>query len=101
MLEAHVHDAHGYALNTDITKPITIEPMRAFPSIRDLVTDVSWNFRVKTKIKKFKPRAPDAPDGTWRMMQEDVDRVQEFRKCIECFLYVRTSATFCATITST
>jgi succinate dehydrogenase / fumarate reductase iron-sulfur subunit len=67
-------------------KPITIEPMRAFPNIRDLATDVSWNFRVKTKIKKFKPRAPDAPDGTWRMQQEDVDRVQEFRKCIECFL---------------
>src|SRR5712672_715730 len=70
----------------NIDKPITIEPMRAFPSIRDLVTDVSWNFRVKTKIKKFNPRPPDAPDGTWRMMQEDVDRVQEFRKCIECFL---------------
>jgi succinate dehydrogenase / fumarate reductase iron-sulfur subunit len=85
-------------LNTD--KPITIEPMRAFPSIRDLATDVSWNFRVKTKIKKFNPRAPDAADGTWRMQQEDVDRVQEFRKCIECFS-ARTSATFCATITST
>jgi succinate dehydrogenase / fumarate reductase iron-sulfur subunit len=70
----------------DISKPITVEPMRAFPSIRDLTTDVSWNYRVKEKIKKFKPRAPDAPDGTWRMMQEDVDRVQEFRKCIECFL---------------
>jgi succinate dehydrogenase / fumarate reductase iron-sulfur subunit len=67
-------------------KPVTIEPMRAFPAIRDLATDVSWNFRVKTKIKKFKPRAPDAPDGTWRMQQADVDRVQEFRKCIECFL---------------
>ncbi len=67
-------------------KPITIEPMRAFPSIRDLATDVSWNFRVKKKIKKFNPRKPDAPDGTWRMAQEDIDRVQEFRKCIECFL---------------
>jgi succinate dehydrogenase / fumarate reductase, iron-sulfur subunit len=69
-----------------IDKPVTIQPMRAFPSIRDLVTDVSWNFRVKKKIKKFKPRTPDAPDGSWRMQQEDVDRVQEFRKCIECFL---------------
>ena len=67
-------------------KPITVEPIRAFPSIRDLATDVSWNFRVKKKIKQFKPRPPDAPDGTWRMVQEDVDRVQEFRKCIECFL---------------
>jgi succinate dehydrogenase / fumarate reductase iron-sulfur subunit len=67
-------------------KPILLQPMKAFPLIKDLVTDVSWNFRVKKKIKKFKPRPPDAADGTWRMAQEDVDRVQEFRKCIECFL---------------
>ena len=66
--------------------PITVEPMRAFPLIRDLVTDVSWNYRVKKSIRKFKPRKPDAPDGTWRMQQVDVERVQEFRKCIECFL---------------
>src|SRR5690349_14100369 len=67
-------------------QPITIEPMRAFPHVRDLVTDVSWNFRVKKKIAPFAPRKPDAPDGTWRMYQRDIDRVQEFRKCIECFL---------------
>ncbi len=65
---------------------VTVEPMRAFPLVRDLVTDVSWNFEVKKRIKPFKPRAPDAADGTWRMDQADVDRVQEFRKCIECFL---------------
>jgi succinate dehydrogenase / fumarate reductase iron-sulfur subunit len=69
-----------------LDKPVTVEPMRAFPVIRDLVTDVSWNFEVKKKIKPFKPRKPDAPDGTWRMQQIDIDRVQEFRKCIECFL---------------
>jgi succinate dehydrogenase / fumarate reductase iron-sulfur subunit len=69
-----------------LEQPVKIEPMKSFPSIRDLVTDVSWNFRVKKQIKKFKPRAPDLPDGSWRMQQEDVDRVQEFRKCIECFL---------------
>ena len=70
----------------DLAKPVTLEPMRAFPLIRDLVTDVSWNFQAKKSVKKFKPRKPDAPDGTWRMGQADVDRVQEFRKCIECFL---------------
>lgn len=70
----------------NLEKPITVEPMRAFPTIKDLVTDVSWNYRVKKKIKKFNPRPPDAADGTWRMDQQDVDRVQEFRKCIECFL---------------
>ena len=71
-------------LNLDM--PVIVEPMHAFPPIKDLVTDVSWNFRVKKSIKKFRPRSPDAPDGTWRMAQADVDRVQEFRKCIECFL---------------
>jgi succinate dehydrogenase / fumarate reductase, iron-sulfur subunit len=67
-------------------KPVSVEPMRAFPPLKDLVTDVSWNFGVKRGIKPFTPRAPDAADGTWRMAQSDVDRVQEFRKCIECFL---------------
>ncbi len=70
----------------DLGEPVTVEPMRAFPHARDLVTDVSWNYRVKKKIRQFTPRKPDAADGTWRMQQEDVDRVQEFRKCIECFL---------------
>src|SRR5215212_11871686 len=69
-----------------LDKPVSIEPMRAFPPIRYLVTDVSWNFAVKRRIKPFRPREPDAADGTWRMAQSDVDRVQEFRKCIECFL---------------
>jgi len=69
-----------------LDKPVVLEPMKAFPLLRDLVTDVSWNYRVKKSIKPFKPRPPDAPDGTWRMAQSDVDRVQEFRKCIECYL---------------
>ncbi len=67
-------------------EPVTIEPMKAFPLVRDLVTDVSWNYEVKKSIIPFTPRPPDAPDGTWRVAQADVDRVQEFRKCIECFL---------------
>jgi succinate dehydrogenase / fumarate reductase, iron-sulfur subunit len=69
-----------------LDKPVVIQPMKAFPLIRDLVTDLSWNFKVKKKIRQFKPRPPDAADGTWRIAQADIDRVQEFRKCIECFL---------------
>ncbi|MBI4821417.1 MAG: succinate dehydrogenase/fumarate reductase iron-sulfur subunit [Deltaproteobacteria bacterium] len=69
-----------------LDQPIKLEPLAAFPRLKDLVTDVSWNYRVKQKIKPFAPRPPDAPDGTWRMDQRDADRVQEFRKCIECFL---------------
>jgi succinate dehydrogenase / fumarate reductase, iron-sulfur subunit len=70
----------------DLTAPVTVEPMRTFPHVRDLVTDVSWNYRVKKGIREFKPRRPDAADGTWRMSEGQGDRVQEFRKCIECFL---------------
>jgi succinate dehydrogenase / fumarate reductase, iron-sulfur subunit len=71
-------------LNLDV--PVVVEPLKAFPHVRDLVSDVSWNFRVKKQIRPFRPRPPDAPDGTWRMQQADIERVQEFRKCIECFL---------------
>jgi succinate dehydrogenase / fumarate reductase iron-sulfur subunit len=60
--------------------------MQAFPALRDLVTDVTSNYDAKKRIQPFTPRRPDAPDGTWRIAQADVDRVQEFRKCIECFL---------------
>jgi len=67
-------------------RPVTIMPMRAFPVIRDLVTDVSWNYEVNRRLPVFQPRKPDFPDGTWRMQQYEVDRPQEMRKCIECFL---------------
>ncbi len=64
---------------------ITVQPLKTFPIIKDLVTDVSWNYEQNKRIPKFKPR-PKEVDGTHRMYQEDVDRVQEFRKCIECYL---------------
>ena len=64
---------------------VTIQPLKTFPIMKDLVTDVSWNYRQKEKIPPFKPKLRDA-DGNYRMMQEDVDRIQEFRKCIECYL---------------
>ena len=66
-------------------QPITVTPMRSFPVIKDLVTDVSWNFEMAKKIPPLKPRPREA-DGTHRMQQKDIDRIQEFRKCIECFL---------------
>ncbi len=67
-------------------QPVTIEPIRTFPPIRDLVADVAWNYRVKKTIARFGPHKPNSPDGTWRLDQTDVDRVQEFRKCVECFV---------------
>jgi succinate dehydrogenase / fumarate reductase iron-sulfur subunit len=67
-------------------EPITITPMRAFPVIRDLVTNVSRGFEINKDLPFFQPRKPDFPDGSWRMYQYEVERPQEFRKCIECFL---------------
>ncbi len=64
---------------------ITVAPIKTFPLIRDLATDVSFNYEKAKQIPAFKPR-PKEPDGTRRMQQEDVERSQEFRKCIECFL---------------
>jgi succinate dehydrogenase / fumarate reductase, iron-sulfur subunit len=66
-------------------EPITVEPMRTFPLIKDLVTDVSWNYRVNERIAPFQP-PEDVPQEDWRWQQQDIERVQEFRKCIECFL---------------
>jgi len=64
---------------------ITVAPIRTFPLVKDLVTDVSFNY---VKAKQVPPLRlkPPGPDGKYRMWQEDIDRIQEFHKCIECFL---------------
>jgi succinate dehydrogenase / fumarate reductase, iron-sulfur subunit len=64
--------------------PVTVAPMRTFPIIRDLVTDVSFNFEVAKMVPSFAP--PPPPQGGYRMQQADIERGQEFRKCIECFM---------------
>ncbi len=69
----------------DPDEAITVEPLRTFPLVRDLVTDVSWNYEVNRRITPFTPPT-DRDQADWRWQQEDIERVQEFRKCIECFL---------------
>ena len=69
----------------DPAETVTITPMRTFPVIRDLVTDVSFNYEKARQIPSFTP-PKDLKPGEYRMQQEDVERSQEFRKCIECFL---------------
>jgi succinate dehydrogenase / fumarate reductase iron-sulfur subunit len=66
-------------------QPVTITPMRTFPIVRDLVTDVSYNYQKAREIRAFMPPKGVQP-GEYRMQQIDVERSQEFRKCIECFL---------------
>jgi succinate dehydrogenase iron-sulfur subunit len=73
----------------DVTDPITVSPMRTFPIVKDLVTDVAFNYEVARRVPAFTPRPKDPvkeSDGRYRMQQMDIERVQEFRKCIECFL---------------
>jgi succinate dehydrogenase / fumarate reductase, iron-sulfur subunit len=65
-------------------EPVTVTPLRAFPVIRDLVTNVGYNYQKAREVQAFAP--PDLAPGEYRMQQVDVERSQEFRKCIECFL---------------
>jgi succinate dehydrogenase / fumarate reductase, iron-sulfur subunit len=67
------------------TETITVTPLRTFPVIRDLVTDVSFNYQKARELPAFAPPKGVAP-GQYRMKQVDVERSQEFRKCIECYL---------------
>ena len=69
----------------DRAETVTVTPLRTFPMVKDLVTDVSFNYEMARRVPAFTPR-PREPDGTYRMRQEDVERGQEFRKCIECWL---------------
>jgi succinate dehydrogenase / fumarate reductase iron-sulfur subunit len=64
---------------------VTVSPIRTFPLIKDLVTDVSYNYVKAKEVPPLRLKPPD-PDGKYRMMQEDIERAQEFHKCIECFL---------------
>jgi succinate dehydrogenase / fumarate reductase iron-sulfur subunit len=65
-------------------EPITVRPMKSFPVLKDLACDVSWNYEVNKKIPPIKLK--ETGDEDPRFSQEEADRVQEFRKCIECFL---------------
>src|SRR6202045_3787027 len=40
-------------------EPITISPVRTFPVIKDLVTDVSYNYEKAKTIPAFKPKPRD------------------------------------------
>tara|TARA_Y100000758_G_scaffold219754_1_gene158280 strand:+ start:451 stop:1197 length:747 start_codon:yes stop_codon:yes gene_type:complete len=64
---------------------VVITPLKAFPVIKDIVSDVSWNYKQNEKIIPFSPSKKDK-EKDFVMMQKDIDRVQHFRKCIECYL---------------
>ena len=66
------------------TGPVTVHPLKTFPLIKDLVTDVSRNYEVNKEIPQFTPAPGD--EGPWRIQQADIDRLYEYRRCIECFL---------------
>src|SRR3712207_1488706 len=61
---------------------IRVQPLQAFPVIKDLVSDVSWNYEVSRSITPF-TTDEQAP---FIMYEEDVERLYELKKCIECFM---------------
>jgi succinate dehydrogenase / fumarate reductase iron-sulfur subunit len=72
-------------IDLPLDRPVVVKPLQTFPIIKDLTTDVSWNYETKKEIKAFSPKSAQGAGKTWLAKQSDVDRVQEFRKCIECF----------------
>jgi succinate dehydrogenase/fumarate reductase-like Fe-S protein len=82
-----------------LDKPVTVEPMKAFPLKKDLVTTCPGT-TASSRRSSLQAAAADAPDGTWRMAQADVDRVQEFRSASSA-TSARTSATCCASTSCT
>ena len=67
-------------------EPVLIKPMQAFPLTKDLVTDNSWAYEMDKRIEPISGR--EEPD--WEFHQEEAERLQEFRSCIECMLCVNT-----------
>ena len=76
----------GILEETPEGEPVVIKPMQTFPLTKDLVTDTSWAYKTDRRINPIK--GPDEPD--WEFYQEEADRLQEFRSCIECMLCVNT-----------
>lgn len=68
----------------DLSQPVDVRPMKTFPVLKDLVTDVSWNYEINKLIKPFTPTNENTDE--WRVYQADIERSREFRKCIECFM---------------
>ncbi|WP_393971772.1 succinate dehydrogenase/fumarate reductase iron-sulfur subunit [Oxyplasma meridianum] len=63
---------------------IKVGPMKAYPLIKDLVTDVGSNWKSVRRVPAFKPK--EGLKDPWRMQQVDIERSKEFKRCIECFL---------------
>ena len=63
-------------------EPITVYPIKAFPVIKDLVSDVKWNYHKRKQNHTMTTHE----DEEKRKYQDDVEKSKEFRKCIECFL---------------
>jgi succinate dehydrogenase / fumarate reductase, iron-sulfur subunit len=64
----------------DLSQPVTVEPMKTFPHLKDLVTDVSFNYEAKKRVQKFQPRSADNPDGTWKVRQDVCHVLREHDK---------------------
>lgn len=83
---AEVNGKPGLLCKTRMDKyegeEIHVRPMKTFPLLRDLVTDVSWNYERLQQV----PQLETEVQSPFQLQQWEVDRVQEFHRCIECFL---------------
>jgi len=66
---------------------IRVEPLRYFPVVRDLVTELSDFLSKLTKVKPWLIRRDPGPaQGEFLQTPEQVDRYKQFSMCINCTL---------------
>jgi fumarate reductase iron-sulfur subunit len=68
--------------------PITVEPLRNFPVIRDLIVDIGDFLRKLSTVKPWIIRADEKPlgDGEHRQTPDELEAYRPFSMCINCML---------------
>jgi succinate dehydrogenase / fumarate reductase iron-sulfur subunit len=68
----------------DLGRRITVEPMRGFPVLKDLVVDMDGFFRKYKSIKPYLMPDEEAPATERLQSPEDRERFDDTTKCILC-----------------
>ena len=79
---------------------ITVTPLRTFPVMKDLVTDVSYNYEKAREIPAFAPPPASRP-GEYRMAQVRTSSARRSSASASSASCARTSATSSATTRTT
>ena len=68
----------------DLKQPITVEPMRGFPVLKDLIVDMEGFLQSYRAIKPYLIDDGQAPEKERLQSQHEVERFEDTTKCILC-----------------